>query len=49
MRALPAKLLRAVSDATIGTVIVMAHVVLAERERVRRGEKVAPRPKRLVM
>lgn len=33
MRALPAKLLGAVSDATIGTAIVMFHVLLAERER----------------
>jgi hypothetical protein len=49
MRVLPSKLLRAVSDATIGTAIVMAHVLLAERERVRRRDQVDVRSKRLVM
>jgi hypothetical protein len=33
MRAFSGKLLRAVSDATIGTAIVMVHMMLADRER----------------
>jgi len=36
MASLPGKLLRSVSAATIGTAIVMMHLVLAERERARR-------------
>jgi hypothetical protein len=39
MRAFPGKLLRAVSDATIGTAIVMVHMVLADRERHRRRSR----------
>lgn len=35
MWTLPAKVLDAVSDATIGTAIVMVHRVLADRDRVR--------------
>ena len=35
MRAVPARLLSAVLDATIGTAIVMLHVILAERTRER--------------
>lgn len=35
MRVGPAKLLRAMSDATLGTAIVMIHLVLAERDRAR--------------
>jgi hypothetical protein len=35
MRWTPVKVLGAVSDATIGTAIVMLRVVLAERERER--------------
>ena len=36
MWTLPSKLLGAVSDATIGTAIVMVHIVLLARERERR-------------
>lgn len=35
MRALPGKLLRTLSDATVGTAIVMVHLLLAERDRQR--------------
>ena len=38
MRALPGKLIRAVSDATIGTAIVIVHVLLADRERHRASD-----------
>jgi hypothetical protein len=38
MRSLPAKLLDAVSDATIGTAIVMVHLLLADRLRARTTE-----------
>ena len=34
MLSLPGKLLRAVSDVTVGTAIVMVHVMLADRERL---------------
>jgi hypothetical protein len=46
MRWTPAKLLGAVSDATIGTAIVMLRVALAERERerARRDERRGRRP-----
>jgi hypothetical protein len=33
MLTLPGKLIRAVSDVTVGTAIVMVHVMLADRER----------------
>ena len=36
---LPGKLLRAVSDVTVGTAIVMVHVMLADRARLARGEQ----------
>jgi hypothetical protein len=38
MLGLPGKLLRAVSDVTVGTAIVMVHVMLADRERMAHGE-----------
>jgi hypothetical protein len=37
MREIPAKLLGAVSDATIGTAIVIVHALLAERARARQA------------
>jgi hypothetical protein len=37
MWTLPGRLLGAVSDATIGTAIVMVHLVMADRDRVRRS------------
>jgi hypothetical protein len=39
MLTLPGKLLRAVSDVTVGTAIVMVHVMLADRERLALGER----------
>lgn len=36
---LPGKLLRAVSDVIVGTAIVMVHAMLADRERLARGER----------
>lgn len=38
MRTLPRRFLSAVSDATIGTAIVMMHVVLADRSRQRSSD-----------
>lgn len=45
MRIGPARLLRAMSDATVGTAIVMVHLVLADRERVRPRRDSPPRTK----
>ncbi len=36
MRALAGRVAKAVSDVTVGTVIVLVHVALAERERERK-------------
>lgn len=41
------KVVRALSDVTVGTVIVLAHVALAEREHARRLEPQAPPRHRL--
>jgi hypothetical protein len=49
MRVYPAKLLRAMSDATVGTAIVMVHLVLADRERARVRPDSPPRTKSLTM
>jgi hypothetical protein len=49
MRAYPATLLRAMSDATIGTAIVMVHLVLADRERSRVVADRRPRMKARLM
>lgn len=49
MRVHPARLLRVVSDATIGTAIVMVHLVLADRHRVRMASDTRPRMKPPVM
>lgn len=46
MRTLPAKLLGAFSDATIGTAIVMMHLVLADRDRLRAMQREATRARR---
>ncbi|HTL36587.1 MAG TPA: hypothetical protein VL326_25815 [Kofleriaceae bacterium] len=46
MRTLPTKLLSAFSDATIGTAIVMVHLVLADRDRVRTMQREAARAHR---
>lgn len=46
MRTLPAKLLSAFSDATIGTAIVMVHLVLADRDRVRAMQREATQARR---
>ena len=43
MRTRPTKLLGALSDATIGTAIVMVHLVLADRDRVRAMQREATR------
>jgi hypothetical protein len=49
MRALAGRVAKAVSDLTVGTVIVLVHVALAERERQRFPIRaVRPRPKLLV-
>lgn len=45
MRVAPAKLLRAMSDATVGTAIVMLHLVLADRDRARFVRDSTPRTK----
>ena len=42
-RVRPATLLRAMSDATVGTAIVMIHLVLADRERARAAREPAAR------
>jgi hypothetical protein len=47
MRALADRVAKAVSDVTVGTVIVLFHVALAERERarqLRRGDRERRRP-----
>ena len=46
MRTLPAKLLGAFSDATIGAAIVMVHLVLADRDRARAIQHKATRARR---
>jgi hypothetical protein len=43
MLGLPGKLLRAVSDVTVGTAIVMVHVMLADRERSRESQRLDSR------
>lgn len=45
MRVYPGKLLRAMSDATLGTAIVMMHLVLADRARARSDRNSTPRTK----
>jgi hypothetical protein len=47
MRGLADRVAKAVSDVTVGTVIVLVHVALAERERARqtrRGERERRQP-----
>jgi hypothetical protein len=39
----PRRIIDAVSDATIGTAIVMVHLVMAERARSRRGSPTGSR------
>jgi len=52
MLQLAERMAKAVSDATVGTVIVLVHVALAERERLRlqvhRDDRERARPARLV-